>query len=268
MIQLRRRFSFPGAALAAARSNLKRVSSIALVGLGLPLAVFAQPASISSVSVPAAGNYNRTLALPFTVNFSSPVLVQGAPRLAIDVGGVTRYATAVLPLTAGAPTTAVTFEYLPGPSDVDADGITLAYAIDLNGGAITSVGSSAAVVTLPSTDTHAIRITVALPPTPRIAMAVRGGPSGDVLYLEGTADAGSMVMVTRTDVGVIGATLARSNGSWSFACPSVSSGSFQFTAAVENDAGIVSAESAAFRVTVSQTASSTVANSSVQAAVL
>jgi hypothetical protein len=166
------------------------------------------------------------------------------------VGQITRYATAVVPLTASSGSTEVTFEYVPAPSDADNDGIVLAGTIDLNGGAITTADSKAVDLTLTATNTQAIRISVALPPTPRIIAGTRGGADGKSLVLEGTADAGSMVMVTRTDAGVVGATIARDNGSWSFTCPAVAQGVLQFTAAIENDAGIVSLDSAPFRVVV------------------
>jgi hypothetical protein len=223
---------------------------LAMLALLSPIVGWAQTAVVSDVSVPPAGVYDRSLALGFVVHFSAPVMVQGAPRLAITVGQQTRYATAVIPLTASAGSTAVTFEYVPAPSDADPDGIVLAGTIDLNGGAITTADSKATGLTLAPTNTQAIRISVALPPTPRIIAATRAGADGNSLVLEGIADAGSMVMVTRTDAGVVGATIARDNGSWSFTCPAVAQGSFQFTAAIENDAGIVSLDSAPFRVVV------------------
>jgi hypothetical protein len=222
--------------------------ALALLALLSPVVALAQTAFVSHVAAPPPGVYDRSLAVPFVVYFSAPVMVQGAPRLALTVGQSTRYATAIIPLTATAGSTAVTFEYLPTPSDADNDGIVLAGAIDLNGGAITTADFTAAGLTLAPADTQAIRVAVALPPTPRITAAVRGGADGNSLVLEGTADAGSMVMVTRSDAGVVGATIARGNGSWSFTCPPVGPGTFQFTAAIENDAGIVSSDSAPLRV--------------------
>ncbi len=219
-------------------------SVLALLTLLSPVFALAQTAVVTHVSVPPAGVYDRSLALPFVVHFSAPVTVQGAPRLTIAVGQVTRYATAVIPLTAPAGSTAVTFEYVPAPSDADNDGIVVAGSIDLNGGTITTPDLNAAGLTLAAPDTQAIRISVALPPTPRILAATRGGADGNSLVLVGTADAGSMVMITRTGAGVVGATIAQANGSWSFTCPTVAQGASRFTAAIENDAGIVSLDSA------------------------
>ncbi len=229
-------------------SSAQKGASLALLALLSPVAALAQSAVVSHVSVPPAGVYDRSLALPFVVHFSAPVTVQGAPRLAITVGQSIRYATAVTPLTASAGSTAVMFEYAPEPSDVDNDGIVLAGSIELNGGAITTADFKAAGLMLAGTNTQAIRISVALPPTPRILAATRAGADGNSVVLQGTADAGSMVMVTRTDAGVVGATIARANGSWSFTCPAAAQGASRFTAAIENDAGIVSLDSAPLHV--------------------
>ena len=59
--------------------------------------------------------------LNFTVTASEPVTVTGTPRLAIDVGGVTRYAT----YASGTGTAALTFSYAVQAGDFDANGITL-----------------------------------------------------------------------------------------------------------------------------------------------
>ena len=93
--------------------------------------------------------------LNFTLTTSEPVTVTGTPRLAIDVGGVTRYAT----YTAGSGTSSLTFSYSIQPRDFDANGIALVSPLDLNGGNIVDGGGTAASnlgFTLP--DTSGIRI--------------------------------------------------------------------------------------------------------------
>src|SRR3989338_10861046 len=70
--------------------------------------------------------------IPFTINMSQAVNVTGTPRIAIDVGGVARYAT----YTSGSGTSALTFTHTMVAGDVDLDGITLTPTIDLNGGTI------------------------------------------------------------------------------------------------------------------------------------
>ncbi|OFW95938.1 MAG: hypothetical protein A3J37_01555 [Alphaproteobacteria bacterium RIFCSPHIGHO2_12_FULL_45_9] len=70
--------------------------------------------------------------LPFTVNLSKAVNVTGTPRIAVDVGGVTRYAT----YSSGSGSSALTFTYAMVAGDVDLDGVTVSSPIDLNGGTI------------------------------------------------------------------------------------------------------------------------------------
>ena len=77
-------------------------------------------------------NPTAAATLNFTVTASDPVTVTGTPRLAIDVGGVTRYAT----YASGSGSTSLTFAYPVQPGDFDGDGITLASPLDLNGGNI------------------------------------------------------------------------------------------------------------------------------------
>lgn len=103
---------------------------------------------ISATAAPAA-------TLNFSITASEPVTVTGSPRLAIDVGGVTRYAT----YAAGTGTAALTFAYQVQPGDFDANGITLASPVDLNGGSITDIAGNPALAlsfTLP--DTAALKV--------------------------------------------------------------------------------------------------------------
>ena len=88
--------------------------------------------------------------LSFTVNTSEPVVVTGTPRIAIDVGGVTRYAS----YASGSGSSALTFGYAVQAGDFDANGITLASPLQLNGGSIAdALGNLASnpVFTLPDT---------------------------------------------------------------------------------------------------------------------
>jgi hypothetical protein len=93
--------------------------------------------------------------LDFTVATSEPVVVTGVPRLAIDVGGLTRYAT----YASGSGTSALTFSYAVQAGDFDANGITLASPLDLNGGAITDIaGNPASSLTFTLPDTSALKV--------------------------------------------------------------------------------------------------------------
>lgn len=71
-------------------------------------------------------------AMTFPVALSEAVGVTGTPRLALDIGGVTRYAT----YASGSGTSTLNFTYTVQAGDVDLDGITLSSPIDLNGGTI------------------------------------------------------------------------------------------------------------------------------------
>ena len=93
--------------------------------------------------------------LTFTVNTSRPVTVTGTPRLAIDVGGVTRYAT----YASGTGSAALVFSYPVQAGDFDANGIALASPLQLNGGTIVdSVGNPASNLAFTLPDTSALKI--------------------------------------------------------------------------------------------------------------
>ena len=93
--------------------------------------------------------------LNFTLTTNKPVTVTGTPRLAIDVGGVTRYAGYV----SGSGTSQLTFGYAVQPRDFDANGIALVSPLDLNGGTLTdSQGNAATNLGFTAPDTSGIRI--------------------------------------------------------------------------------------------------------------
>lgn len=93
--------------------------------------------------------------LDFTLAASEPVVVTGSPRIAIDIGGVTRHATFV----AGSGTASLSFTYAVQPGDFDANGITIAAPIDLNGGTLTDLaGNPPAVLTFTGPDTSGIKV--------------------------------------------------------------------------------------------------------------
>jgi hypothetical protein len=93
--------------------------------------------------------------LNFTVNTSEPVTVTGSPRIAIDVGGVTRYAT----YASGSGTAALTFSYAVQPGDFDANGIALASPLELNGGSIADLaGNPATALSFTLPDTSGINV--------------------------------------------------------------------------------------------------------------
>lgn len=103
---------------------------------------------VASVSVPANGAYNAGDVLSFTVNASETVLVNtggGTPRLALDIGGVTRYATYV----SGSGTGMLVFQYSVQAGDTDADGIVVT-GLEANGGTLRDAAGNSADLSLNS----------------------------------------------------------------------------------------------------------------------
>lgn len=131
---------------------------------------------IGSVSVPAGIHYAAGDTLTFVVNASEAVLVDGTPRLALDIGGSTVFADYV----AGSGTTALVFRYSVQPGLNDADGITVS-GLQNNGGSLRDATGNAVNLTLNNVgDTSGIRIdtiapsaTIALDPASSIATQVR-----------------------------------------------------------------------------------------------
>lgn len=84
--------------------------------------------------VAASNRAQAATDIPFTINLSEAVLVTGTPRVAVDAGGVTRYAI----FSGGSGTSALSsfFTLSPQTGDVDLDGIAVSSPIDLNGGTI------------------------------------------------------------------------------------------------------------------------------------
>ncbi|NIE74160.1 DUF4347 domain-containing protein [Pantoea sp. Ap-967] len=98
--------------------------------------------TVATVTLPSPGAYNAGDVLRFTVNASEPVVVDtstGTPRLAVNIGGVTRYATYV----SGSGTSALVFEYSIQPGNNSTSGISLGASIDLDGGSLTDAAGNA-----------------------------------------------------------------------------------------------------------------------------
>ncbi|MCY1413207.1 hypothetical protein D9M71_286340 [compost metagenome] len=84
-------------------------------------AIDTQHPTVASVSVPAGVHYNAGDTLTFVVNASEAVIVNGTPRLAIDMGGTTVFADYV----AGSGTSTLVFQYSVQAGDNDANGIAI-----------------------------------------------------------------------------------------------------------------------------------------------
>lgn len=82
-----------------------------------------------------------TTSIPFTITMNEAVTVNtggGTPRIAVNVGGITRYAS----YNAGTGTSTLTFTYSAQAGDLDLDGVTLSSPLDLNGGTITDLNGN------------------------------------------------------------------------------------------------------------------------------
>jgi hypothetical protein len=101
----------------------------------LKIAILSPP-TVTSVAVPANGNYTTGQNLDFTVNWSDPIIVTGAPVLPLFSGNTARNATYL----SGSGTTALAFRHTVQAGDNDGDGIAVDSALSLNGGALTWAG--------------------------------------------------------------------------------------------------------------------------------
>lgn len=123
-----------GTAAATLTVTARDSDNNAPVSLGsITVNITGQP-DVTSVTRPANGTYGVGANLDFTVNFDQAVTVDtngGTPRIALNVGGTTRYAEYL----SGTGDTVLTFRYVVQANDNDDDGIALSgTTIDLNGG--------------------------------------------------------------------------------------------------------------------------------------
>ena len=120
---------------ATLRDALGNDANLTLNGLGNTTGVLVDAVvpAVGSVTLPGDGNYKAGDVLSFTVNTSEPLLIDtstGTPRLVLNVGGVTRYATYV----SGAASGALLFQYSVQAGDTASTGISVNSTLDLNGG--------------------------------------------------------------------------------------------------------------------------------------
>ncbi|MBR7522572.1 DUF4347 domain-containing protein [Pseudomonas juntendi] len=172
---------------------------------------------VDSVGLPQDGSYKAGDVLTFTVNASESVVVDttgGTPRLALTVGGVTRYASYV----SGAGNGALVFEYTVQAGDNDADGIALAGSIDLNGGSIKDPAGNDLALSLGAVGSAGVLVDTVIPSVTSIVRAdatptngssisytvtfsedVSGVDASDFTVSYGGTAAGSLASVTQVD---------------------------------------------------------------------
>ena len=115
------------------------------------------------------GSAVAAINIPFTINLSENVTVTGTPRIAVDVGGNTRYAT----YTSGTGTNALIFTLSPTIGDVDLDGVTVSSPIDLNGGTIKDNAGNDVALTFTPPNTSGIKVNY-----PSLGMDFTNGTTG------------------------------------------------------------------------------------------
>lgn len=139
--------------------------------------------------------------LTFTVTMTEPVAVTGTPRLALNIGGVTRYADYAA--DGALPPNTLKFVYGVQAGDFDANGIGVTPTLDLNGGTIKdNAGNIIGATTFTPPDMSGIKVQ-----TYRVAFAAG-------TYTTATADAVSFTIEK-----------APANGSYSYAITSSGTGS-------------------------------------------
>jgi ELWxxDGT repeat protein len=131
------------------------------------------PAVVATTPIPA-GLYRAGDVLTFTVQFNEPVTVTGFPFVGLTIGSRARRAYYV----GGSGTTALRFRHVVQPGDNDADGITIARVISLNGGTIQGVGRTPALLDLPVIDATAVRVDTTPPRILAFASTTANGTYG------------------------------------------------------------------------------------------
>jgi autotransporter-associated beta strand protein len=217
--------------------------------------------AITSVTVPADDTYKAGEQLSFTVNFNDTVAVDtagGTPRIAITIGSSTVYASYV----SGSGSSALTFSYTVQSGDLDANGISLAAALDVNGGTIKDGTGNDATTTLNSVgSTTGVLVDAVAPAAPSAPDLASGSDTGssnsdnitgdETPTFTGTAEAGSTVTLYDTDgTAVLGSATADGSGNWSITSSVLSAGSHTITAKAADAAGNVSVASAGLTIEI------------------
>src|SRR3569623_3320396 len=176
---------------------------------GLSLTVDATAPTVSSVIVPADGSYNAGITLSFTVNTCEAVTVDtsgGTPRLALDIGGSSVYAS----YASGAGSSALVFTYTVQAGDNDADGIAVS-ALQANGGTLKDVAGNNTPLTLNSIGSTAnVQVDTTAPPNfiATAAFSAATGTSSTDLITKNAAQtisgsrASTMAMAEHVDVSL------------------------------------------------------------------
>ncbi|MBP7645224.1 MAG: DUF4347 domain-containing protein [Comamonas sp.] len=153
--------------------------------------------TVTSVSVPANATYYSGESLDFSVNYDEAVYVNtsgGTPRIALNVGGVTRYANYL----SGSGGSTLVFRYIVVNGDTDADGITVG-ALSVNNGTLTDLAGNDSLTTLNSTGSTADVLIDGLQPSiTNVSSSTANGSYGEGSTISITVSFSAAVEVNTT----------------------------------------------------------------------
>ncbi|GAB3695454.1 hypothetical protein GCM10027592_17770 [Spirosoma flavus] len=166
--------------------------------------------TVTSVGVPANGNYSAGQSLSFTVNFAENVNVIGTPQLGLTIGATNRQAN----YTGGTGTSALTFSYTVQSGDLDTDGIAL-ITLSLNSGTIRDAAGNNATLTLNNVGSTAnVRVDAVAPTVSISSSGVANGATTSTSPLPFTLTfSESVTGLTSNEISVTNGTLSDFSGS-------------------------------------------------------
>ncbi len=132
--------------------------------------------TITSVTPPSNAWYRATANLDFVVNFDENVTVSGTPRLELDIGGSTVYAT----YQSGSGGSALTFRYTVATGNLDTNGIATVSPLGLNGGTLRDAASNNATLTYTLPNTAGVLVDAVVPTISSVT------PPADTTYVFGS----------------------------------------------------------------------------------
>jgi hypothetical protein len=122
--------------------------------------------TIISVTPPSNDTYTAGENLDFTATWSENVTISGSPRLTLDIGGVTRYATYQAGLSSS---TVSIFRYTVVNPDLDLNGISVSPNLALNSATIQDASLNNAQLTFSAPNTSAVLIDANAPTISSVA---------------------------------------------------------------------------------------------------
>ena len=155
-------------------------------------------ADITSDSVPGNATYGLGSNLDFTITFDESVTATGTPRIALDIGGVTKYATFLTGNSTATSGTVLTFRYTVEASLSDLNGIGITTPLDLNSGTIIDTdghgsGADLSNVSFATTASVLVDSIPTAPDAPTSAAATGGDTQASVSFAAPASNGGSAI---------------------------------------------------------------------------